>query len=199
MANGPRAAAHKLSMTAAIFTRMTIVALPALATKIPGRKEGPQPDTSGGPEPGPGVPRGAEELAGPKETAAFCRGAAGFGTGLVERRKGSSLRHGSDADGKGLFRVHLEVLDGAGHQALADAALLRQGVKGGDDHHLGVHLEEAPEVLAGVAAAKAVGAQGGETARNPGGDRSPQSPEFFSLHKERQSLALARRSHFLHP
>src|SRR6185295_3411317 len=58
-----------------------------------------------------------------------------------------------------LLRIDSQLADRSPRERMVDAAAPGELVQGGDGDALGVHLEEAAQRLAGVAAAEAVGAQ----------------------------------------
>lgn len=53
----------------------------------------------------------------------------------------------------------------------------REGEERGQHRRFGVDLEEAPQVVAGLAPAEAVGAESQESAGNPGGDLVRDEPD----------------------
>src|ERR1043166_3754708 len=68
---------------------------------------------------------------------------------------------------KHFLGIHIQLLDRLGDEGFIYLPFLGQRVQGGNDGEFGVHFEEATQALAGVAAAKAVGAESGEAAGNP--------------------------------
>ena len=64
-------------------------------------------------------------------------------------------------------RGNIEILHRFYHDLLVQVPFLCERVERGDDGHFGIHFKEAPQLLATLASAKAIRAEGCQTARHP--------------------------------